>query len=205
MTIIGTEVKKFDGLFGADGKKLELVGEAVPIVVEEPKKEEEVKEQSPNELINDNEHKWNGEEKEMTEEEKVLAEVARLQAELEALKKDSVALSAKSNGGSNVKKNQKPGKANASRKYVLLDKELKSWGKVPQQQADLAAIMAESMEVGSEWTEEELFDLITTGAKEYTSLRNSTQDPTYLFRYYRGLKNDGKHAGFVARGFLRMF
>ena len=64
--------------------------------------------------------------------------------------------------------------------------------------------MAESMDVGSEWTEEELFDLIVTGAKEYASLRNSTQDPTYLFRYYRGLKNDGKHAGFIARGFLRM-
>jgi hypothetical protein len=185
MYIIGeSKTQREVVLYDANGKEFELVlvGEAEPIVVDEPKEEE----------------------KEMTEEEKVLAEVARLQAELEALKKDSVAPSTKSNGGSNVKKNQKPGKANASRKYVLLDKELKSWGKVPQQQADLAAIMAESMDVGSEWTEEELFDLIVTGAKEYASLRNSKQDPTYLFRYYRGLKNDGKHAGFVARNFLRM-
>jgi hypothetical protein len=39
---------------------------------------------------------------------------------------------------------------------------------------------------------------------EYNSLLDSKQDPTYLFRYYRGLKNNGKHAGFVARNFLRM-
>lgn len=167
-------------LYDANGREFELVlvGEPEPIMVDELK--------------------------EMTNEEKVLAEVARLQAELEALKKGDAPTITKKEGGSNVKKNQKPGKANASRKYVLLDKELKSWGKVPQQQADIAAIMSESMDVGSEWTEEELFDLITTSAKEYASLRNSKQDPTYLFRYYRGLKNDGKHAGFVARNFLRM-
>jgi hypothetical protein len=186
MYIIGeSSVQKEVILYDASGREFELVlvGEAEPIVVDEPK--EEVKE--------------------MTEEEKVLAEVARLQAELEALKKGDAPTITKKEGGSNVKKNQKPGKANASRKYVLLDKELKSWGKVPQQQADIAAIMSESMDVGSEWTEEELFDLIVTGAKDYASLRNSKQDPTYLFRYYRGLKNDGKHAGFIARGFLRMY
>jgi hypothetical protein len=135
---------------------------------------------------------------EITNNEQAIAMIAELTKQLEELKGGSKV----TNDG--VKKNQKPGKANASRKYVLLDKELKSWGKVPQQQADLAAIMAESMDVGSEWTEEELFDLVATSAKEYASLRNSKQDPTYLFRYYRGLKNDGKHAGFVARNFLRM-
>ena len=204
MIIIGTEVKKFDGLFGASGKKLELVGEAESIVVEEVKKEEEVKEQPPNELINDNEHKWNGDEKEITEDEKVLAEVARLRVELEALKNGGAPTTAKTEGGSGVKKNQKAGKADPNRKYERLG-ELKTWGKVPQQQADLAAIISESVDLGAEWNEEELFDLITTGAKDYASLRNSKQDPTYLFRYYRGLKNDGKHAGFIARGFLRMF
>ena len=135
---------------------------------------------------------------EITNNEQAIAMIAELTKQLEELKGGSKV----TNDG--VKKNQKPGKANASRKYVLLDKELKSWGKVPQQQADLAAIMAESMEVGSEWTEEELFDLVATSAKEYASLHNSKQDPTYLFRYYRGLKNDGVHAGFIARGFLRM-
>jgi hypothetical protein len=135
---------------------------------------------------------------EITNNEQAIAMIAELTKQLEELKGGSKV----TNDG--VKKNQKPGKANASRKYVLLDKELKSWGKVPQQQADIAAIMSESMDVGSEWTEEELFDLITTSAKEYASLRNSKQDPTYLFRYYRGLKNDGKHAGLIARNFLRM-
>ena len=134
----------------------------------------------------------------VTSELQTMRRLQQLMKELEELKGGSKV----TNDG--VKKNQKPGKANASRKYVLLDKELKSWGKVPQQQADIAAIMSESMDVGSEWTEEELFDLITTSAKEYASLRNSKQDPTYLFRYYRGLKNDGKHAGFIARNFLRM-
>jgi len=104
-----------------------------------------------------------------------------------------------------VKKNQKPGKANASRKYVLLDKELKSWGKVPQQQADIAKLLGANMEVGKEYTESEVFDMLMEKSAEYNSLLSSKQDPTYLFRYYRGLKNDGKHAGFIARGFLRMF
>lgn len=103
-----------------------------------------------------------------------------------------------------VKKNQKPGKANASRKYVLLDKELKSWGKVPQQQADIAKLLGTNMEIGKEYTEAEVFDMLMEKSAEYTSLRNSTQDPTYLFRYYRGLKNGLKYAGLIARNFLRM-
>jgi len=169
-------------LYGADGRVLQLVGDAVPVVVSEVK--EEV----------------------MTEDEKILAEVARLTAELELLKsseKIEVASSTEVKEKSNVKKNQKPGKADPNRKYTRIG-EFKTFGKVPQQQADLAAIMVESMDVDAEWTEEELFDLITSSAKEYASLRNSKQDPTYLFRYYRGLKNDGVHAGFIARGFLRM-
>ena len=200
MIIIGTEVKKFDGLFGANGEKLELVGEATPIVVKEEVVEEEVLDLMEKEEV-----------EEMTEDEKILAEVARLQAELEALKNGDkknggapTTTKKEDKGGSNVKKNQKPGKADATRKYERLG-EFKAWGKVPQQQADLAAIITESVDLGAEWTEEELFDLVSTGAKDYASLRNSKQDPTYLFRYYRGLKNDGKHAGFVARGFLRMY
>ena len=103
-----------------------------------------------------------------------------------------------------MKKNQKPGKANASRKYVLLDKELKSWGKVPQQQADIARLLGTNMEIGREYTEAEVFDMLMEKSAEYNSLLGSKQDPTYLFRYYRGLKNDGKHAGLIARNFLRM-
>ena len=93
-------------------------------------------------------------------------------------------------------------KPKPDRKYVRLDK-LQTFGKVPRQQADLAAILAESMDVGVEWTEAEVFELIKDSVKEYDSLRNSRMHATYLFAYYRGLKNDGTHAGFIARGFLR--
>ena len=204
--IIGTtdEVREVV-LYDASGREYELVGNAEPIVIEE---EEEVAELVFEE-VDDTKLEEQIKEKEMTEDEKILAEVARLQAELEALKNGDkksggAPTTTKKEGGSNVKKNQKPGKADATRKYERLG-EFKAWGKVPQQQADLAAIITESVDLGAEWTEEELFDLVSTGAKDYASLRNSKQDPTYLFRYYRGLKNDGKHAGFVARGFLRMY
>jgi len=124
----------------------------------------------------------------------VQAELAKLQEELKQLKE----------GGSKVPKNKQPVRAQAGRTYVLLNKSLANWGKVPQQQADIAALMAESMEVGKEWTEEELFSLITEYAHEKKSLAGSVQHPTYLFTWYRGLKNDGKYAGFIARNFVRM-
>lgn len=195
MYIIGTiEGMNEVELYGADGRVLQLVGEAVPVVTSEVKEEVQ---------MTDEEMAAMDEEIRLKE---INAEVARLQKELEMLKSEEkieVASSTEVKEKSNVKKNQKPGKADPNRKYTRIG-ELKTWGKVPQQQADLAAIMAESMDVDAEWTEEELFDLVATSAKEYASLRNSKQDPTYLFRYYRGLKNDGKHAGFIARGFLRM-
>ncbi len=114
-------------------------------------------------------------------------------AELEALK-----------GATNVKKNHKPGKPQAGRKYVLLANKLNSWGKVPDQQRDIAKVMVNNMEVGKEYTEAEVFELMNEQAVMYPSVANSVQDPTYLFRYYRGLKNDGKHAGFVGRDFIRV-
>lgn len=103
-----------------------------------------------------------------------------------------------------VAKNHKPGKPSAGRKYVLLDKVLKNWGKVPQQQADIAKILADNFEVGKEYGEAEVFDVLMDKSSEFVSLANSRQDPTYLFRYYRGLGNNGKHAGLVARDFLRV-
>jgi cell division septum initiation protein DivIVA len=103
-----------------------------------------------------------------------------------------------------VAKNHKPGKPSADRKYVLLDKVLKNWGKVPQQQADIAKILADNFEVGKEYAEAEVFDVLMDKFSEFTSLANSRQDPTYLFRYYRGLGDDGKHAGFVARDFMHV-
>lgn len=125
--------------------------------------------------------------------EELVALKTKLEAELEAAK-----------GDVKMKKNQKPGKAAAGRKYILLDKKLKSWGKVPQQEADIADLLGKNLEVGKEYEEAEVFNVLTAKASEYPSLVNSVQDPTYLFRYYRGLKNDGKRAGLVARNFVRM-
>lgn len=106
--------------------------------------------------------------------------------------------------GGNVKKNQTPGKAHEGRMYVLLTKRMDARGKVPQQQADIARILSEGMEVNEQYTEAQVFAMVVKRASEFPKLCNSVQDPTYLFRYYRGLKNDGTHAGFIARNFLRM-
>jgi hypothetical protein len=103
-----------------------------------------------------------------------------------------------------VAKNHKPGKPSTGRKYVLLDKVLKNWGKVPQQQADIAKVLSDNLEVGKEYTEGEVFNVLIEKTSDVPSIANSKQDPTYLFRYYRGLGNDGKHAGFVARDFMRV-
>jgi hypothetical protein len=119
--------------------------------------------------------------------------VAELKAELERLKRED-----------KVKKNQKPGKPDPNKKYILLSKELKSWGKVPKQQAEIAQLLGQLLTVGQEYTEAEVFAALEDYACEFPSITNSVQDPTYLFRYYRGLKNDGKHAGFVARDFIRV-
>lgn len=98
-------------------------------------------------------------------------------------------------------KNQASGKA-GSKKYVLL-REMPTWGKVPQQQLDLARVLVSNLVIGQEYTEQEVFDVLNKDKASYPSLANSRQDVTYLFRYYRGLKKDVKHAGFVARGFLK--
>ena len=102
-----------------------------------------------------------------------------------------------------TKKNKRPGKPNPNRRYILLSNRLASWGLVPQQQADVAKILIHYMEVGKEYTEAEVFNFLIDGAGEYESIYKSEQDPTYLFRYYRGLKKDAKHAGFVARNFIQ--
>ena len=186
--IIGsvTDLPKEVELYGADGRVLQLVGEAVPLVVSD--KEEAVSD------------------------EEVLAELKSARAELAALQSakatkvaPSTEAKAINTGGSSVKKNHKEVKANPARKYVRLGtlKTLKMFGKIPQQQADLAAILAESMDVGAEWTEAEVFELLKDSVKDYESLRRSVMHVTYLFAYYRGLKNDGIHAGFIARDFLR--
>jgi len=192
-------------LFDATGGKLRFVGEPTKVLVGQVRevvgqikeKTAEVKAQIMAELEKEEVVGANVD---------VLSEIERLKARVAELKGEvvpSTEAKAEVKEDSKVPKNKRRVKSNPDRKYVRLG-ELKTWGKVPQQQADLAAIMAESMDLGAEWTEEEVFELVKDSAKEHESLRKSKQDPTYLFRYYRGLKNDGKHAGFIARGFLRM-
>jgi hypothetical protein len=121
---------------------------------------------------------------------KVMAQLAETVAKLQALK-------------STVAKNKVPGKARSGVKYVLLSKTLNAFGKVPQQQADIAKILSDNLEVGEPIGEAELFDLVSREGAMYPSIQKSVQNPTYLFKYYRGLKHEKNHAGFVARGFIR--
>ena len=113
--------------------------------------------------------------------------IAELQAQLDALKK--------------APKNQQPGKP-GNRSYVRQGP-LSFEGKVPQQQADLAKILTDKMPVGETFTEAQVFGFLEAGKSEFPSLMNSVQDSSYLFRYYRGLKKSGAHAGFIARGFMK--
>ncbi len=117
------------------------------------------------------------------------AEFKKLQAELAELKTKPVS------------KNHKAGiPKNTS--YERLGP-LSMAGKVPQQQRDIATILEGKMLLGEKFTEAEVFAMLNEGMDAYPSLKNSKQDVTYLFRYYRGLKADAPHAGFIARDFLR--
>lgn len=135
------------------------------------------------------------EKKEMTSEDELQVRVMELKARLASLQAAAAPSAAK--------KNQRTGKPNATAKYVRLGV-FNAKGTVPQQQSDIARILSESMEIGKEYTEAEVFEFVTSKRNDYASLRKSVQDSTYLFRYYRGLKDDGKYAGFVARDFLRV-
>jgi ribosomal protein L29 len=135
---------------------------------------------------------------------------AKMQAEIDQLRKElAEAKEAKQTpvtqvgSKETVKKNQKPGKPDPNRKYVLMCKTMPNWGKIPQQQADVADILSKNMEVGKEYSEAEVFNMLINNGVEYPSIAKSVQDPTYLFRFYRGLKNDGQRGGYTARNFLR--
>ena len=104
--------------------------------------------------------------------------------------------------GGKPPKNHVEGKA-GSGKYVLLSKNLATWGKVPSQQAAIADILSKNFEPRVEIQEVELVAALVRDKGKYPSLNNSVQSVTYLFRYYRGLKHSGNHAGFIARNFLQ--
>ncbi len=137
--------------------------------------------------------------------------IAELQKELAELRKAqegtgpmTVVMRKEDKVGSSLKKNQKPGKPSATRRYVFLTDKLSTWGKVPQQQADIAEILTKAFEVGKEYTEAEVFAALIDGAGDYPSITRSVQDVTYLFRYYRGLKSTATHGSYISRNFLRM-
>jgi hypothetical protein len=126
-------------------------------------------------------------------------ELAEKQAELAELKGEKV--EAKEAPKNKEKKNHKVGKPVAGREYVLLMSKLVGT-KIPDQQRDIALILAKGMEVGKRYSEAEVFNLLIDQSGEYPSIYKSVQDPTYLFRYYRGL---GEGRGFISRDFLRMY
>ncbi len=125
----------------------------------------------------------------------LMQQLAEMQKQLDALKTSKPT-------AFKGKKNHVVGKPQADRVYVLLKKTMPSWGKVPQQQADLATILSMSLETDVKYSEEHVFNIILDQAPHYPSLAGSKQDPTYLFRYYRGLKVSATHAGFIGRNFL---
>lgn len=123
--------------------------------------------------------------------EMMLELIEKITKEIESLKTEQPA----------VAKNQTAGKVTTT-KYVRLKETMDSYGNIPQQQKDLATILT-FMEIGKEYTEAEVFAVLQDKRASYNSLATAKQDVTYLFRYYRGLKNDGKYAGFIARNYLR--
>jgi hypothetical protein len=172
---LGAQAPSNVQLFGPDGGALSLVGSPEPVV-------QAIAEEEPASL------------------QEQLEQLAQLKAQLAAqLKAPLAALKAVPVAA----KNKVRSEVHAARSYSLLTETLAPFGKVPQQQKDLAELMAACFPVGEEFTEAELFSALEKLSFQYPSLANSKQHVTYLFRYYRGLKNDGRHAGFVARGFLR--
>lgn len=101
-----------------------------------------------------------------------------------------------------VPKNHRPGRIDPSARYVRLGP-LSMAGKVPQQQFDLAQIIAKHFPVGEPFSQAQLYEVLAAERGNYRSLYTSVQNVTYLFRYYLGLRNNGKQAGFTARNFLR--
>lgn len=130
--------------------------------------------------------------------EAILAQIAEAKAKIEELKKEEVRTEVK------VAKNHRPGKVTDS-VWVRLGT-FEEWGKVPQQQKDLATILTNMMQVGVQYSEAAVFAEVTERAAQFESLRTSDQDATYLLRYYRGLKkkDDPRYAGFIKRNFLRV-
>ena len=94
-------------------------------------------------------------------------------------------------------------KARPDRMYVRLG-ELACWGMIPQQQQDIAWIIANTFPIGVKFTEAELFDALRAGRGSYPSLLKSTRDVARIFAKFRSLPQDGMgHAGFIFRAFLR--
>jgi len=103
-----------------------------------------------------------------------------------------------------VAKNHVPQRPKAGRKYVLQSKSLATWGKVPQQQLDIADILTRHFDVGVSVDEAEVFAKVAEQAPMYPHLATSVQDSTYLLKYYLNLSAKNNHAGLVARGLVQV-
>lgn len=96
---------------------------------------------------------------------------------------------------SDGKKNHREREGSAARMYERVGD---FRGKTPQAVA-IATVICDLMDVGQKISERELFSELRLRRHEFPALANSTQDPTYLFMYFRGLHD----VGFVATNFIR--
>jgi hypothetical protein len=138
------------------------------------------------------------------EQQRIMAEIQALRAQIAAKAQPPVKAIRVTEAADGLKKGARPVRPQVGRTYELLTKVLADWGRVPQQQRDLADIVARSFEVGEPFSEAELFAALTAHAAEYPQLAKSTMHVTYLWAYYRSFdKKDGKHASFIRRNFIR--
>lgn len=103
-------------------------------------------------------------------------------------------------------KNHRPGVAGTKNIYVRTKsrESMDRFGKIPPQQDAIADILTRGMELNKEYSEAEVFSMLVDGAGDHRVLYTSKQDVTYLFKYYRGLKKDAKHAGLIQRNFIKV-
>lgn len=138
------------------------------------------------------------------ERERIMAEIQALQVQIAAKAQTPVKAIKVVEAADDLKKGARPVKPQAGRTYTLLTPALADWGRVPQQQRDLAEIVLSCHKVGEEFSEAELFANLAAHAAEYPALSKSSMHVTYLFAYYRAFdKKDGKHGSFIRRGFIR--
>lgn len=212
-----TDEEQLERLYAAENKAREIGADEADLEVEvdlehqdtDPeekdidKEMDEVDEAILNEVIEEKAQEQEAQEQEVGEQPPVEGEKPAEQSATtnEVLAKELAELKATLARLTAQPKNHVPAKV-TDKSYERLG-DLKTWGKVPQQQLDLANILVRHMELGKKYSEAEVFAFLVTDRDQYVQLRTSRQDVTYLFKYYRGLKKTATHGGFFARDFIK--